>query len=453
MSEAGPKSFDQKIVTRQHGVDLVSFFVDGKLFDELSGHEVRRHNLSHLANVVAKLTRGIHRAEELDISIIQNEVVPDLIVYALQTAFSANINWLTTFADNTGLSTVDVQSFDELMKTHTDSIEEFPTELNAVLTEVQKRVIEASSSLARVSDKRDHGEALPSVDLGRDVITPFMTSAMDLAHHFGMSLDELYMRRLEDIKAKYGNVRILLGGEGRDVTPDKNGLYWSKDPDKEPHIVDTYGTLLRSQRENPVPYKVTIAGQEFVVLPNVFPSSYYNDTEFFAQELPIDEGDEFLEVGSGTGIISVVAAQKGANVTATDINPDAVQNTRINAALHAVDINVIKSDVFEEIPDDEKFDKIFWNVPFGYVTQELTDLERSVYDKEYLCIERFIKGAKSKLKPGGKLYIGFSSDMGRRDVLDRFIDEAGASDSIEIASLRHEGRTEVLHFEIIQVTF
>jgi len=56
-----------------------------------------------------------------------------------------------------------------------------------------------------------------------------------------------------------------------------------------------------------------------------------NDTELFANNLPVVDGEEMLEIGPGTGVISITAAYKGAKkVVAIDINPDAVRNTQAN---------------------------------------------------------------------------------------------------------------------------
>ena len=52
-------------------------------------------------------------------------------------------------------------------------------------------------------------------------------------------------------------------------------------------------------------------------------SSYFNSFK----KLPL-HGKIFLELGAGNGLISIYAAKKGAKVTATDINPVAVEFLR-----------------------------------------------------------------------------------------------------------------------------
>src|SRR3989338_344677 len=114
-------------------------------------------------------------------------------------------------------------------------------------------------------------------------------------------------------------------------------------------------------------YKVTILGKEFIVYPNVFSPKYFNDTELFAENLPVKKGEELLEIGPGTGAISIIAVYKRAKkVLAIDINPDAVSNTQANIALHKMEgkIEARLGDLFTPIKQDEKFDAIFWNTPF-----------------------------------------------------------------------------------------
>jgi release factor glutamine methyltransferase len=234
-----------------------------------------------------------------------------------------------------------------------------------------------------------------------------------------------------------------------------DALRWSGDAEKEPHILETVRILRRSQEDNASPYDIRVAGKDFIVFPNVFPASYFNDTEFFAESLPIAEGDHFLEIGPGTGILSVIAACKGATVKAVDINADAVRNTEANAKRHGVEskINVVQGDVYGPLDASEKFNKIFWNVPFGYVKLDLSVLEQSVFDTEYRSIHKFICGAGEHLTEDGVLLIGFSTVMGRYDILLKFLAEADCKEVKEIAKKIHTGRALPLSFEILQATF
>ena len=70
-----------------------------------------------------------------------------------------------------------------------------------------------------------------------------------------------------------------------------------------------------------------------------------------------------MEPGAGSGLISVYAAQHGALVTATDINPVAVACLKENSEKNKVQINIIESDLFDEVPS-QFFDIIVINPPY-----------------------------------------------------------------------------------------
>lgn len=213
--------------------------------------------------------------------------------------------------------------------------------------------------------------------------------------------------------------------------------------------------LLEQSLQEKEPYRVTVLGKEFIVEPNVFSPKYFNDTEIFAEHLPVQQGEEILEIGPGTGVIAVMAKYKGAGkVTAVDINVHAVKNTRENAKLHHFedDISVLYGDIYSPLKDDERFDVIFWNTPFGLVDENksLSDLEKSVFDPGYKSTEEFIKGSRDHLKSSGRVIIGFSSTLGRLDLLQKFCDEADLD-----LHLLYEEQSEEVHpvkFEIFSAT-
>jgi release factor glutamine methyltransferase len=75
------------------------------------------------------------------------------------------------------------------------------------------------------------------------------------------------------------------------------------------------------------------------------------------------ESKNFLEPGCGSGLISTYAAKKGANVTATDINPVAIEFIKKNAEQNKVELKIIQSDLFQKIPA-QRFDIIAINPPY-----------------------------------------------------------------------------------------
>lgn len=91
---------------------------------------------------------------------------------------------------------------------------------------------------------------------------------------------------------------------------------------------------------------------------------------FFSTKLLIKHLDSmdltskrFLELGAGTGLISMIAAQQGALVTASDVSQTAVDNTASNALQNHLDVRAVHSDLFDSL-GDEKFDVIIINPPY-----------------------------------------------------------------------------------------
>lgn len=73
-----------------------------------------------------------------------------------------------------------------------------------------------------------------------------------------------------------------------------------------------------------------------------------------AESLPEVRGLRVVELGCGLGLPSLVAAAKGARVTATDWSPDAIELLRENAARNGLELRAEVRDWRE--PWDDRFD-------------------------------------------------------------------------------------------------
>ena len=85
-------------------------------------------------------------------------------------------------------------------------------------------------------------------------------------------------------------------------------------------------------------------------------------------------GKRCLEIGCGTGIISIYCAQSGSMVDAVDINPLAVKCTSENAKRNDVHIMAKQSDLFSNITGE--YDTIVFNPPYLPVTDQLDGSEQ-----------------------------------------------------------------------------
>lgn len=80
-------------------------------------------------------------------------------------------------------------------------------------------------------------------------------------------------------------------------------------------------------------------------------------------------GKTFLELGCGSGLISLLALRMGARVTSADLSSAAVANTAENVKLNFPDGSphtLILSDVFGSVPADREFDVIAINPPYYF---------------------------------------------------------------------------------------
>jgi len=158
-------------------------------------------------------------------------------------------------------------------------------------------------------------------------------------------------------------------------------------------------------------YGCRCAGLDISVLPQVFSPAYFTDSEWFATEIAaMARGAKLLDVGTGTGIVALASALAGAEVTATDINPAAVENAKLNFSVHGVAAPALLGDVYGALARPETFDLIFWNHPFNLgINRQEDPLSLCGFDFEYRGVRQFIENGPRYLSPGGRLVLGTST--------------------------------------------
>ncbi|MET8975793.1 methyltransferase [Streptomyces sp. NPDC004539] len=204
-----------------------------------------------------------------------------------------------------------------------------------------------------------------------------------------------------------------------------------------------------------LPDSFTLLGREWTLHRGVFPSTLSAATEVMASMVPYPAGGSFLEVGSGTGVIAVTAALSGcAAVTALDINAKAVANTAANAERHGVTdrVRVLHSDMYDVLGPDDRFDTVFWNVPWTYVDDGYplsTDLHSAVFDPGYRGQARYVAGARDHLADGGRLLLG-TADLGDRERLDAVVEEAGMRAEL-LCRVRRIEEVRVMEYHLLEL--
>lgn len=138
------------------------------------------------------------------------------------------------------------------------------------------------------------------------------------------------------------------------------------------------------------------------------------DSWLMVNHLPEIKGT-VLEIGCGTGIVSVHLASRGAQVTAVDLNPKAVEATRFNSMNNGVKIEVLEGDMFAPV-EGRRFGTIVCNPPYLPPSDERyndSDLALAVEGgstgTEF--ISGFLSDAPEHLEKNGSIYLITSSRM------------------------------------------
>lgn len=129
------------------------------------------------------------------------------------------------------------------------------------------------------------------------------------------------------------------------------------------------------------------------------------DTINFTRYISKQSGKKVLDVGTGSGFIAIYLALNGRDVTASDINPRALEVAKENALNLGANINFIQSDLFDNI--SQKFDLIIFNPPMGNIKGK----------KGFEFIKRLVPKTRYITKLASKIF-----KRGRRIILKKFVE-------------------------------
>jgi release factor glutamine methyltransferase len=170
--------------------------------------------------------------------------------------------------------------------------------------------------------------------------------------------------------------------------------------------------------------KVFFGDYVFHVTENVYEPA--EDSFLFAENLPVGTGDRVVDMGTGCGILGVIAATKADEVVAVDINPYAVRCAKENAELNHVaeKMSFVQGDLFSSVRTGERFDLVLFNAPYLPSDDEDEDswLAQSwtggVSGRN--VIDRFISRAPKHLEPNGEILLVQSTLSDVEETLSRF---------------------------------
>lgn len=160
----------------------------------------------------------------------------------------------------------------------------------------------------------------------------------------------------------------------------------------------------------PSPIKrVHFSKYSFDVWENVYEPA--EDSFLFAENLYVQKGSQVLDIGTGCGILGIVAAENAGNVVAVDPNPYAVCCARENSTLNNVrsKLSFMRADLLTAFGEKAEFDLILFNAPYLPASEHEAEtwLSRSwaggINGRQ--VIDRFISQAATRLSQGGRIQL------------------------------------------------
>lgn len=112
----------------------------------------------------------------------------------------------------------------------------------------------------------------------------------------------------------------------------------------------------------PLDLEIDLLDIKISLFEDVYPPEL--DSFLLAKDLVeiVKKDHEVLDIGTGSGILAILAAKKGAFVVATDVHEGSVKCAEYNAFLNNVKLDVRVGDIFNPIKGGDLFDVIVSNM-------------------------------------------------------------------------------------------
>jgi release factor glutamine methyltransferase len=131
-------------------------------------------------------------------------------------------------------------------------------------------------------------------------------------------------------------------------------------------------------------------------------------------------------MGTGSGILGVIAAGKAHEVVAVDVNPYAVRCAKVNAALNNARSKMafLEGDMFKPFNERARFDLILFNAPYLPIKDEtdksLVSFAWKGGETGRNVIDSFIREVSGYLNPEGRVLLMQSNFAGVDETMQRF---------------------------------
>ncbi len=175
-----------------------------------------------------------------------------------------------------------------------------------------------------------------------------------------------------------------------------------------PRVITWILQLLHRRTQKPSIRKMN--GLLVQICPQVFNPITGRTTQFFIQHMQIKPENRVLEIGTGSGAIAAAAASCAQSVTATDVNPYAVQCAQTTMRLNDLEkkVRVLLGDLFAPV-DGERFDVVLFNPPYLAFQPRSWLAQAWSAGPNFELLEKFLDGVREVLKDEGKIQILLSS--------------------------------------------
>ena len=244
--------------------------------------------------------------------------------------------------------------------------------------------------------------------------------------------------------------RLLLLAQGDDLIdvqcpPETTGLQeWLQEPTGDRVFLlplRRFQRILTDMRRAREGIFIESLGGAITILPHVYVPADQSVPAMFMEYAHLMKGKRVLDMGTGAGILAFLAARFGAaSVLATDSNPNAVANARLNAGRLALD-DVVEvrgpADLFDSVRG-ESFDVILFNAPW-IQGQPQTLYDTANYDPGYRVLDGFLRGVPVHLASGGVVLLQYS-DVSQRKGENSM---GHLEDSVTANGLRIAGRQSI----------
>lgn len=135
-------------------------------------------------------------------------------------------------------------------------------------------------------------------------------------------------------------------------------------PSAEEQTAKTFMQAMETRR-------VVIQGVEILLELNERVFAPSPNGSFYGEQLRIHPGDHVIDIGTGSGVLAIFAAKRGAVVSATDTDAEAIELAGRNARSNQVEIELKQGSMFGSF--ERRFDVILANLPNEIVNQDYID--------------------------------------------------------------------------------